>query len=145
MEGTDQAGNMTHTGEKPSTVPVNKPYKCDYPDCEQTFTRLSHKKRHIVELHDDLAKRFICSWCGKAFSRKYQLTRHLSAKSLLCANKERAFNLELSKLQEENQEQDPPQEVTPKSNQDPVPKPGNNPFLAPKMVFSMFFIPKNHL
>lgn len=65
----------SHTGDRP--------FICDHPECQKTFMRLSHLKRHqnLTHLSADLKKSFSCPQCPKCFSLSHHLKRHLKIHS----------------------------------------------------------------
>ncbi|XP_028130169.2 zinc finger protein 93 [Diabrotica virgifera virgifera] len=54
-----------------------RPFVCTSPDCNKTFTKDSHLKRHKVMVHEKSCEQ-ICDFedCGKIFNNKYSLKKH---------------------------------------------------------------------
>uniref|UniRef100_A0A3Q2Z998 Gastrula zinc finger protein XlCGF26.1-like n=1 Tax=Hippocampus comes TaxID=109280 RepID=A0A3Q2Z998_HIPCM len=97
----EKSALITHTGQKPSTCAVYKPYSCYC--CQQRFrTRagfVSHMKTHTAKKALDVCGKILtrnsdlrrhmrrhtgekvlsCSVCGQRFSYKYQLDKHTCA------------------------------------------------------------------
>ena len=59
----------THTGEKP--------FKCDFPGCDKAFSHKSNLKEH-EKIHSG-EKSHVCEYCGKAFTTKSSLNRHIKS------------------------------------------------------------------
>jgi hypothetical protein len=53
-----------------------KPFVCNYPNCDHSFTRKHDLKRHIYGIHELPEQEFKCSNCGKTFARKDACKRH---------------------------------------------------------------------
>lgn len=53
-----------------------KPFVCNYPDCDHSFTRKHDLKRHIYGIHELPEQEFKCSNCSKTFARKDACKRH---------------------------------------------------------------------
>ncbi|RGB29573.1 hypothetical protein C1646_600471, partial [Rhizophagus diaphanus] len=53
-----------------------KPFVCNYPDCDHSFTRKHDLKRHIYGIHELPEQEFKCSNCNKTFARKDACKRH---------------------------------------------------------------------
>ncbi len=77
-------------------VSGEKPFKCDWQNCDRSFARSDelarHKRTHTGE------KRFGCPLCGRRFMRSDHLTKH--AKRHLASKKIPGWQQELNKLNE---------------------------------------------
>ncbi|KAL6703772.1 hypothetical protein ACN47E_009071 [Coniothyrium glycines] len=58
-----------------------RPFACNEPDCDKTFPRKDHLRRHIKNAHSDPAteRTYACQWegCGKSFTSNGRLQRHV--------------------------------------------------------------------
>lgn len=52
-----------------------RPFKCDVPDCQMTFSSSSHLNKH--KLRHSSKRDFLCTVCGKDFKLRYSLQNHL--------------------------------------------------------------------
>lgn len=61
--------------EKISIVPGEKPYQCQWPECEWRFARSDELTRHYRK-HTG-AKPFKCAVCERSFARSDHLALHM--------------------------------------------------------------------
>ncbi|QDS72211.1 hypothetical protein FKW77_005331 [Venturia effusa] len=62
----------SHTGDRP--------FVCQYLDCDKTFTRDSHLARHVTSAHTNI-RNFSCTWegCGKAYATGQRMRNHYAS------------------------------------------------------------------
>ncbi|EIN09940.1 hypothetical protein PUNSTDRAFT_34877, partial [Punctularia strigosozonata HHB-11173 SS5] len=51
-----------------------RPFPCEYPPCDKSFSRKSDRKRHQETVHQSLQLK--CEKCDGGFSRKDALSKH---------------------------------------------------------------------
>jgi uncharacterized Zn-finger protein len=73
--GTKSRKYQNHSHACHSCCHAEKPYVCDYPNCNKRFRKKPHLDTH-KNIHT--GRRFPCDWpnCGKSFMRKYNLLEH---------------------------------------------------------------------
>lgn len=69
FHGSQEQMEMTRRGVK-----LERAYDCK--DCDKSFTREEHLKRHAKSHTDEPVHRCEVTGCTKAYTRKERLTRH---------------------------------------------------------------------
>lgn len=81
----------------------NTHFECN--ECDKTYTRSDHLKRHVIEVHRASEKKFACTDCGNKFSLQYRLNSHKKS-SKICNICGKLFCMQRQLLVHQEEEHD---------------------------------------
>lgn len=74
-------------------------------ECNKTYTRIDHLKRHVIEVHRPSERNFMCNACGTKFSFQFRLNSHKKS-STICNICGKIFCMKKQLLEHQDDEHD---------------------------------------